>query len=204
MTTQEWIEPYAGFELTSTVLSVETGYQAEKLTALGIDPDYYSGWVDPAFFIGISIQAGIDSGISAEGNVNMLTRLKVLRAPKLDEPMRVKGKIESVMEVPRGLNLDQRLVRGDLGETLISVPRESLKPIAKVEDSSTASRGAGSRPPPVIQSTSDLEIREDRELRPEQTLGYSREGNAIHYDEAVAQQAGFARRLSAAVRAFTI
>ena len=37
MTTQEWIEPYAGFELTSTVLSVETGYQAEKLTALGID-----------------------------------------------------------------------------------------------------------------------------------------------------------------------
>ncbi|MEL0298570.1 MAG: hypothetical protein VXA98_11500, partial [Gammaproteobacteria bacterium] len=27
--------------------------------------------------------------------------------------------------------------------------------------------------------------------RPEQTLGYSREGNAIHYDEAVAQQAGF-------------
>ena len=148
---QQWIEPYAGFELTSTVLSVEAGYQAEKLTALGIDPDYYRGWVDPAFFIGISIQAGIDSGISAEGNVNMLTRLKVLRAPKLDEPMRVKGNIESVTEVPRGLRISTNVTfETTSGETLISVPRESLKPIAKVGDSSTSSRGAGSRPPPVI------------------------------------------------------
>ena len=192
MTTQEWIEPYAGFELASALLTVESSYQAEKLTALGIDPDYYRGWVDPAFFIGISIQAGIDSGISAEGNVNMLTRLKVLRAPRLDEPMRVKGNIESVTEVPRGLRISTNVTfETTTGETLISVPRESLKPMAKAGDSSTPSRGAGSRPPPVIQSTSDLEIQEDRELWPEQTLGYSREGNAIHYDEAVAQQAGF-------------
>ena len=28
-------------------------------------------------------------------------------------------------------------------------------------------------------------------MRPEQALAYSREGNAIHYDEEVAQQAGF-------------
>ena len=188
MTTGEWIEPYVGFELTSALLTVETSYQAEKLTALGIDPGNYRGWVDPAFFIGISIQAGIDSGISAEGNVNMLTRLKVLRAPKLDEPMRVRGKIESVTEVPRGLRISTNVAfETTAGETLISVPRESLKPIAKAGDSPTPSRGAGSRPPPVIQSTSDLEIREDRKLWPEQTLGYSREGNAIHYDEAVAQ-----------------
>ena len=192
MTTQEWIEPYAGFELTSTILSVETSYQSEKLTALDIDPEYYRGWIDPAFFIGISIQAGIDSGISAEGNVNMLTRLKVLRAPRLDEPMRVTGKIESVTEVPRGLRISTNVAfEATSGETLISVPRESLKPVAKASDSPISSRGAGSRPPPVIQSTSDLEIREHRDLQPEQTLGYSREGNAIHYDEAVAQQAGF-------------
>ena len=36
LTMQQWIEPYAGFELTSTVLSVEASYQAEKLSALSL------------------------------------------------------------------------------------------------------------------------------------------------------------------------
>ena len=61
--------------LRPRTLTVTRQYQAEKLGAIGIDPSVYGRRCDPAFFIGLSIQAGAESGISAEGNVNMLTEL---------------------------------------------------------------------------------------------------------------------------------
>ena len=66
-------------------------YQAEKLGAIGIDPSGYGGLCDPAFFIGLSIQAGAESGISAEGNVNMLTELVQHRPIPLDEDLALTG-----------------------------------------------------------------------------------------------------------------
>ena len=70
-----WQNASPGFELTPAEVAVSAAYQAEKLSACGIDPEIFGTHVDPSFFIGIGIHAGIRSGISAEGNVNMLQRL---------------------------------------------------------------------------------------------------------------------------------
>lgn len=187
-----WVDPVAGFQLKMQRVTVESSYQHDKLNALGIDPAALGGWVDPAFFIGLGIHAGIESGISAEGNVNMLTRLVVHRAPRLDEPMHVKGFIESVTEVPRGLRVSTHVQFETLeGELLISVPRESLKPVKRENSESNSGPGAGERPPPVVESTQSLSSVQHLKLEPEQTLGYSREGNAIHYEVEAALAAGF-------------
>ena len=71
----EWIAPYAGFEFAGSEVAVSRAYQAEKLELLGIEPDLFGDCVDPSFFIGMGIRAGIDAGVSAEGNVNMLLSL---------------------------------------------------------------------------------------------------------------------------------
>ena len=68
----EWIEPEEGYQLEPDVVCVASDYQFEKLTTCGINPFIFSGIADPSFFIGIAIQAGIKSGISAEGAVNMV------------------------------------------------------------------------------------------------------------------------------------
>ena len=63
----QWHIPVAGFQYQSRSLDVSAQTQAERLTACGIDPAILGEEVDPAFFIGLAIHAGIDSGISAEG-----------------------------------------------------------------------------------------------------------------------------------------
>ena len=83
----DWLEPKAGLQITPKTLTVTRQYQAEKLGAIGIDPSLYGRRCDPAFFIGLSIQAGAESGISAEGNVNMLTELVQHRPIPLDEAL---------------------------------------------------------------------------------------------------------------------
>ena len=80
----EWIVPRAGFEFTPRTVSVPQDHQAEKLDAAGLDPSVFGDTVDPSFFIGIGIQAGIRSGISAEGNVNMVQRLVQRLPPPAD------------------------------------------------------------------------------------------------------------------------
>ena len=66
------------------------------MDACGIDAGVFGGQVDPAFFIGIAIHAGIRSGISAEGNINMLQGLQMHRPALLDEPLNVRGEILEV------------------------------------------------------------------------------------------------------------
>ena len=68
----EWHIPEVGFEFQPLEVAVPRAHQNEKLGACGIDPAVFGDSVDPSFFIGLGIQAGIRNGISAEGNVNML------------------------------------------------------------------------------------------------------------------------------------
>ena len=102
---QQWHEPVAGFQYRTHVLALSAEIQVERLTACGIDSQVFGDDVDPAFFIGLAIHAGIDSGISAEGNINMLQRMIQHRPAKLDEPLTVRGEIKTVTSVPRGLRV---------------------------------------------------------------------------------------------------
>jgi len=190
----EWFEPREGFAFKPATISVTREYQAEKLGLCGLPADAFGDAVDPSFFIGIGIRAGIANGISAQGNVNMLQRLVQHRPAQLGEPLRVQGLIDRVNAVPRG-----RTVHSDVwfedkgGERVIAAPRTSLKPDPDESGRRGAAggRGAGERPPPVVEDVEALETLATHTLTPEIVKGYSSEGNSIHYEMEAANQAGF-------------
>lgn len=136
-----WHEPVSGFQYETHSLNLSVETQAERLTACGIDPTIFGADVDPAFFIGLAIHAGIDSGISAEGNINMLQRLIQHRPAKLGEMLTVKGEIKSVTPVPRGQRVETDVWFEDAaGERVISCPRTSLRPQAQTNANSEIGR----------------------------------------------------------------
>ncbi len=184
----KWVEPVAGFELNQEASIVTQEYQAEKLASQGLDASLFGHQVDPSFYIGIGIRVGIASGISAEGNVNMLSRIVQHRPVALGEVLISKGRIVSVEDVPRGRRISTDVwFEGSDGERAVSVPRVSLKP----DPSKAGARGAGESPAPVVENVGMLTAVSEHRLTPAGTKDYSREGNAIHYEMGAANQAGF-------------
>ena len=184
----DWHEPAVGLEIETRELSVPAAYQAEKLEAAGVAPAIFGDTVDPSFFIGIGIQAGIRSGISAQGNVNMVQRLIQSRPVQLGETLRVKGHIDAINEVPRGHTVSTIVTFEDLdGQAVVDASRTSLKP----DPSRAGKRGAGDRPPPVVPEPHLASVMAEHQLTPERVKAYSTEGNSIHYEEEAARKAGF-------------
>ena len=184
----QWLDPYPGFQYIPQQVSVSAAHQQEKLSACGIDAQLFAGVVDPAFFIGIAIHAGIDSGISAEGNINMLQQIVQHRPVKTDELLDVQGQIVAVDAVPRGHSVRTEVGFYDQRGTLVlSANRTSLKP----DPDKAEQRGAGDRPAPVIHDVNLLQSLRSYQLTPEGVKRYSSEGNSIHYEIAAAQKAGF-------------
>jgi len=183
----EPIDPYAGFTFRGEPVVIDQAYQDDKLSCIGLNPERYGSFIDPSFFIGFGIRAGAAAGISAEGNINMLSRIVQHRPLALGEPLTPCGEISSVEPVPRGRRIcTDAWFEGDDGERAVSVPRESLKP-----DLSLEKRGAGERPPPVVDDATSLQLLGEYTLTPEATCHYSTEGNAIHYEMEAANKAGF-------------
>lgn len=183
----DWTEPVQGFEYREDTVQISRDCQAEKLGLCGIDPACFGDTVDASFFIGLAIRAGVASGISAEGNVNMLQSLVQHRPARLDEPLRVRGRITAVTEVPRGRTIDTHVwFEDDGGRRVISARRRSLKP-----DPAKASRGAGERPPPVLNDPASATVLAEHLLTPAMVVAYSEAGNSIHYDLQAARKAGF-------------
>ncbi|MBK81704.1 MAG: hypothetical protein CMQ43_12425 [Gammaproteobacteria bacterium] len=185
---EEWLEPREGFAFRPATVSVSREHQIEKLSLCGLPPEALGDSADPSFFIAIGIRAGIANGISAQGNVNMLQRLVQHRPARLGEPLRVQGMIDRVAEVPRGRTVHTDVWFEDAaGERVIAAPRTSLKP----DPDKAGSRGAGERPPPVVEDVDALEQFSTHTLTPEIVKGYSSEGNSIHYEMEAANKAGF-------------
>ena len=184
----QWKEAEEGYQLEPDMVGVTTDYQQEKLTTCGIDPDVFAGVADPSFFIGIAIQAGINSGISAEGAVNMVQSLEVIRPALLDELLLVEGRIESVQEVARGERVETHVWFSDQeGQVILRANRVSLRP----KPNSLEKGGAGVRPEPVIKDVSVLNQKKGFQLTPDIVRNYSSEGNSIHYDESSARAGAF-------------
>ena len=187
---ENWVMPYKGFNYLPDTVAVTAGHQVDKLLACGIDAEIFAGYVDPAFFIGIAIHAGISSGISAEGNINMLQRLIQHRPAKLGEALTVKGEITAVTQVPRGIRVDTDVwFEDETGARVISCPRTSLRPQAN--QGASNGPGAGQRPENVITDVSALARLDIYQLTPERVKAYSIEGNSIHYEQEAAEKAGF-------------
>jgi len=184
----QWVDPYAGFVYEDDLVEVSAAYQAEKLAACGIPVDAFGEHVDPSFFIGFAIHAGIKSGITAEGNINMLQALTQHRPIRLGEALVAKGCIADVKSVPRGRTLHTEVRFEDShGEVVVTANRVSLKP----DPEKLGTHGAGEKPKPIVVDTNRLEKHETYQLTPERVKRYSTEGNSIHYEQKAAEKAGF-------------
>lgn len=185
--TIDWVDPFEGFEYRNDVVTVSRAVQLEKLALCGIDHTLFGDAVDASFFIGLAIRAGVASGISAEGNVNMLQSLVQHRPARLDEPLTVHGRITAVTAVPRGRTIDTDVWFADgQGARVITARRRSLKP-----DPAKGARGAGDRPAPVLTDPDTAQVLSGHRLTPEVVVAYSEPGNSIHYDLDAARKAGF-------------
>lgn len=184
----EWIDPFPGFVYRPMPVEISTGHQQAKLSACGIDCTIFGADADPAFFIGLAIHAGIESGISAEGNVNLAQQLVQHRQLALGESLTAFGGITEVEPFPRG-RVVHTVVRfeTDAGETVIEASRKSLKPNP---DAGNA-RGIGDRPISLLDDIEALAGVAEYELTPAQVKAYSSTGNSIHYEEESARRAGF-------------
>ncbi len=184
----KWIDPYPGFDYRPMSVSIEAAYQHDKLGACGIDSGVFGNDADPAFFIGLAIHAGINSGISAEGNVNLAQHLVQHRPLALGESLTALGGITAVQPVPRG-RVIHTVVRFETaaGETVIEASRQSLKP----HPGPGKQRGIGDRPISLLEDIDSLTAVADYELNPAQVKAYSSTGNSIHYEEESAHRAGF-------------
>lgn len=189
----KWIEPVSGFEFKAEEVVVTEELQAEKLAACGLESKSFGGYVDASFFIALGIHTGINNGISAEGNVNMLTSLVQHRPVRLGEPLIARGSIIRVKDVPRGQSIETDVWFEDQGgKRAISAPRKSLRPNPhSIRLDAASNRGAGDRPAPVIENTEVLSRFESYQLNPHQVKSYSSEGNSIHYEMESARKAGF-------------
>ena len=184
--TKDWQEPEVGFEFISETAIVTKQYQTEKLLACGLDATILGDFVDASFYIGIGIRAGANSGISAEGNINMVQTLIQHRPIRLGEPLTFRGLIKNITQVPRGISIHTHAwFEDEGGNRVISIPRQSLKP------GPSKTGNAGQRPPLVIENPSDLNLLSEHQLTPSQVKAYSEEGNSIHYNMEAANRAGF-------------
>ena len=184
----QWRDPTEGFEFKADTVVVTDEQQRLKLGACGLDAEIFGKFVDPSFYIGLGIHAGINNGISAQGNVNMLQSLKQHKPVLLGQSLVVKGYIKKVTEVPRGKTVDTEVWFETVdGARAITASRRSLKP----DPAKIGERGAGSRPDPVIEEVDVLSILDHGQLTPEMVKGYSSEGNSIHYEMEAANKAGF-------------
>ena len=184
----EWIVPYKGFEYRPQTTMVPRSEQVRALSVCGIDPSDFGDVADPAFFIGIAIHAGVESGITADGNVNMVQKLEQYAPLKLDTEIRITGRVTNVEEVPRGQAVTSEVhFTGADGDLALTARRRSLRP----DPAKLDARGAGDRPPPVIEDPMALRHIGEVEMTPERVTGYRSTGNPIHYDLAAAKAGGF-------------
>lgn len=184
----EWIDPFPGFVYRPMPVEISIAHQQAKLAACGIDGGVFGADADPAFFVGLAIHAGIESGISAEGNVNLAQQLVLHRPLALGESLTAFGGITEVEPVPRG-RVVHTVVRFDTaaGETVIEASRKSLKP----NPEAGVARGIGDRPISLLDDIETLGVAAQYELTPAQVKAYSSTGNSIHYEEESARRAGF-------------
>ena len=184
----EWIEPYEGFVYNEQTVVVESTEQTRALKVCGIDPAIFGGKADPSAFIGIAIRAGVASGISSDGSVNMVQSLIQHCPVNLDEELRVSGRVLTVEAVPRGtvVGSEVRFVGAD-GEIAITARRQSLRP----DPDKAGVRGAGDRPPLVVEDVARLRKLAEVKMSPERVTDYQSTGNRIHFDPEAARRAGF-------------
>jgi MaoC like domain len=183
-----WIEPYKGLKFQDRAMTVDAAEQERLLRLCGIDPAVFGDKIDPACFISLAIQEGVRNRVHANATINMVQRLLQHRQMTLGEKLTVGGEILDMEDVPRGrVATSEVWFSGEDGKRALTAGRKSLRPDA----SKVGLRGAGERPPPVVDDVARLREMNRYTLKPEDVKAYSGPHNPIHFDPDVAKRNGY-------------
>ena len=96
------IDPELGLEFSSQAFIISSDDQKAKLECCDIEPNAYGNFVDVAMLGLPTLQVLIDSGIPILGAVHLSQRFQQLHPLRLDETIRISGKIIGIKPHPRG------------------------------------------------------------------------------------------------------
>jgi hypothetical protein len=186
------IEPVKGFKYKERVFVVERDEEARLLGHCGIDVAVFGGNIDPSTFISLAIHEGVRNGISSNGGVNMVQGLVQHRPLTFGEEIVVTGEILEVEQAPRGrVTTSETWFANKHGERAITSFRRSLK-TDPTKEADPNLRGAGERPPAVVNDVLRLKEIGHFTFNPDDVKGYGRgTTNYIHTEPEAARRAGY-------------
>jgi acyl dehydratase len=183
------ITPYPGFRLKQRTMIVDADEETRLLGHCGIDFSIYNGNVDPAAFISLAIQEGVRNGMFSNGAVNMVQTIVQTQPLQLGADIIVTGEVLTVEQSARGrVTTSETWFANADGERGITAMRRGVM----TNPDAPSSRGAGDRPPAVIEDVSKLKEIGSVTLTPEHVKGYgAKTSNFIHVDPEAARRAGY-------------
>ncbi len=174
-----------GFRFPDRRLLRNPDYQAERLTACGVDPGVWGGVAEPVLWALEGFRSMTEAGQDIDGYVHVEQRLQQLEAVSVGEPVTVRGVTVALDPVPRGRHLVQRfdVVRDD-GTVAVVAEHVGLMP-----DPARMGGGGGATAQPEPDA---LEMLAEKRLTPDQVRVFSGDvGNEIHFDPAFAARFGY-------------
>jgi len=174
-----------GFRFPERRIVRSAGYQAERLTASGVDPEVWGDVAEPVLWALEGFRSMTDADQDIDGYVHVEQRLRQVEPVPVGEPVTFRGMTVALDPVPRGRHLVQcfEVVRND-GTVAVVAEHVGLMPDpAKMGGGGSA--GAVTAPVPMERLV-------EKRLTPDQVRVFSGDvGNEIHFDPAFAARYGY-------------
>lgn len=174
-----------GFRFPERRIVRSAGYQAERLTASGVEPEVWGEVAEPVLWALEGFRSMTDADQDIDGYVHVEQRLRQIEPVPVGEPVTFRGVTVALDPVPRGRHLVQRfeVVRDD-GTVAAVAEHVGLMPDPAKMGGGAA---AGSAQPPA-----PMETLVEKRLTPDQVRVFSGDvGNEIHFDPAFAARYGY-------------
>ena len=185
------IDLKVGLEFSPQTFIISSDDQKAKLECCDIEPNAYGNFVDVAMLGLPTLQVLMDSGIPILGAVHLSQRFQQLHPLRLDETIRISGKIIGIKPHPRGSILCCEFkYENEEDKICVKATRSGIIPLGDKKPSDGIFR-------PKEDLDGFVKICQ-KTLEPSKVAEFSKEaGNLIHSDPQVAQKHGFRAPIAA-------
>jgi acyl dehydratase len=185
------IDLEVGLEFSPQIFIISSKDQKDKLECCDIEPTLYGDFVDVAMLGLPTLQVLMDSGIPILGAVHLSQRFRQLRPLRLDETIRISGRIIEINPHPRGsIICCEFKYENEEDQICVEATRSGIIPLGAKEPSNSIFR-----PKEDLDGFNQIS---QKILEPSKVASFSKEaGNLIHSDAEVAKKHGFRAPIAA-------
>lgn len=188
----------AGFKYPERVISHDTAWQVERLTASDVAPARYGDLAETGLFGLDCFVSMVEADLDIDGYVFIDQQFTLERAPKLGEALTLSGEVLAVSPVSRGLFIDEVYRFHDVDGALCLETR--LRGIASLPPERLAAAQLRPMPARSVQPGDAWTLIESKQLTPAKVRAFSEDvGNNLHFDPAAALAHGFRAPLAQGV-----